>query len=85
LRQTTIIKQLKNSIVVIKLCLSSTHIKELADDFKGHALGFRDFQVDKEPRESTNHSIDAEHPGQAYRAKQCREGIGDNYVSKPKG
>lgn len=73
------------SHIFLSFSLPCTHIEELTDNFKGHALCFRYLEINKEPRDDANHGIDAKYSGEPYRGEQSWERVRDNDISKPEG
>eukprot|EP00474_Spongospora_subterranea_P000328 CRZ00786.1 hypothetical protein [Spongospora subterranea] len=62
----------------------SSNGEELCNDFKGHALCFRNFQEDEYPSHSTHNSIDGEDTSKSNGVEHNGERVGDNDVSDPK-
>lgn len=72
------------SLVILGLSsLSCSDSKELGNHFKRHAFGFRNLQKDENPRDDTDHAIDAEDASQPYWTKHDGQCVGDDDVTYP--
>jgi len=63
--------------------MSGPSSKELGNNFKGHALGFWDLEIDEHPRDDTNHCIDGEYTCQPNGSEHDRQCVGDDDVTYP--
>lgn len=63
--------------------MSGTHVEELADNFKGHALCFRYLEVNKKPSDGAHNGIDAKDSCKTDGGEQSRERVCDDNVTKP--
>lgn len=61
----------------------STKGKVVRDNLQRHTFSLRNLQVNKDPRDHTNRSVNAEHTNESNGAEENRKRVSDNNVTNP--